>query len=111
MKASRFVILGLAGTLLLCSVLFAQARITTVEPSNAKPGETVTANGEGIDKSIVDTIYLTDGNNDFKCDMVEQSAKSIKFKVPSDMKKGRWALMVHIKTGQLLQQPVRLTVE
>jgi hypothetical protein len=91
--------------------LRAQTRILTVDPLTAKPGDTVTANGEGIDQSLVDTLYLTDGSNDFKCEMVEQTAKAIKFKVPADMKKGRWALMVHTSAGQLLQQPVRLTVE
>jgi hypothetical protein len=98
--------------LLLCSwPLRAQARITSVDPANAKPGETVSAAGAGIDATTVDAMYLTDGKNDFKCDMVEQSATVIKFKVPADMKPGRWALMVHTKANQLLEQPVRLTVE
>ena len=98
--------------LVVCAVaLRAQTRIVAVEPLNAKPGETVTANGEGIDKSAVGVLYLTDGKNDFKCEMVEQSAKAIKFKVPTDMKKGRWALMIETSGGQLLQQPVKLEVE
>ena len=98
--------------LVICAAgLRGQTRILSVEPLNAKPGEMVTATGDGIDKGAVDVLYLTDGSNDFKCDMVEQSAKAIKFKVPGDMKKGRWALMVHTSAGQLLQQPVKLTVE
>ncbi len=59
----------------------------------------------------VDTLYLTDGTNDFKCQMVEQTATTIKFKVPDNMKAGRWALMVHTKKNQLIEQPVKLTVE
>jgi hypothetical protein len=106
------VVVKLLLAFVLCAVgLRAQTRITEVAPGSAKPGDTVTANGEGVDKAAVDTLYLTDGSNDFKCEMLEQSAKVIKFKVPSDMKKGRWSLMVHTSAGQLLQQPVKLTVE
>ena len=96
----------------LCAVgLRAQTRILEVEPDSAKPGALVTAKGEGIDKAQVDVLYLTDGSNDFKCEVVQQSAKAIQFKVPANMKTGRWAVMVHTTAGQLLQQPVKLTVE
>ena len=106
------VVIKLFLVLVLCAVgLRAQTRITGVEPLNAKPGDTVSAAGEGIDKAAVDTLYLTDGSNDFKCEVVGQTAKEIKFKVPADMKKGRWSLMVHTNDGQLLQQPVKLNVE
>ena len=89
----------------------AQARITSVEPLTAKAGDTVNAIGEEIDNANVDTLYLTDGTNDFKCQMVEQTATTIKFKVPDNMKAGRWAVMVHTKKNQLIEQPVKLTVE
>jgi hypothetical protein len=106
------VVIKLLLALVVCAAgLRAQTRILTVDPDTAKPGATVTANGEGIDKTAVDTLYLTDGSNDFKCEVLEQTAKSIRFKVPADMKKGRWALMVHTSAGQLLQQPVKLNVE
>jgi hypothetical protein len=42
---------------------------------------------------------------------VEQTATTIKFKVPDKMKAGRWALMVHTKKNQLIEQPVKLIVE
>jgi hypothetical protein len=90
----------------------AQAQlITSVEPTLSKAGDTVSAKGEGIDKAAVDTIYLTDGTHDFKCEIVEQTATSITFKVPAGMKAGRWALMVHTTTNQLREQPVKLAVE
>jgi hypothetical protein len=50
-------------------------------------------------------LYLTNSINDFKCQMVEQTATA-KFKVPETIKAGRWALMVHTKKGQLLEEPV-----
>ena len=43
--------------------------------------------------------------------MVEQTATAIKFKVPETIKPGRWALMVHTKKGQLIEEPVKLTVK
>ena len=50
----------LAGLLLFTTMLRAQS-ITTVEPLTAKAGGTVSAKGEGIDSSKVDTLYLKDG--------------------------------------------------
>jgi len=101
----------LAGLVMFSATLQAQARITSVEPLTAKAGDTVNAIGEEIDNANVETLYLTDGTNDFKCQMVEQTATTIKFKVPDNMKAGRWALMVHTKKNQLIEQPVKLTVE
>jgi hypothetical protein len=106
--------LFLAVTLLTGFLLAVPARaqrITTVDPLSAKAGDTVSAKGEGIDKSAVDTLYLTDGTNDFKCEMIEQTATGITFKVPADIKAGRWVLMLHTAKNQLIERPVRLTVE
>ena len=50
-----------------------------------------------MDNANVDTLYLSDGVNDFRCQMVEQTATAIKFKVPETIKPGRWALMVHTR--------------
>lgn len=108
MRLFRVVTL-LAGCLIAVS---ARAQlITAVDPLSVKAGDTVSAKGEGIDKAAVDTLYLTDSTNDFKCEMIEQTATSIKFKVPAGMKAGRWALMVHTTNNQLREQPVKLTVE
>ena len=90
----------------------AQARITGVDPMNAKSGDLVSAAGQDCDKAKIVELYLTDGTNDHKVEIVEQTAQLIKFKVPGT-KPGRYALM--IKTGgdqpKLLEQPVKLTVE
>jgi hypothetical protein len=103
------VITLLAGSLLAVSAR--AQRITTVDPLSAKAGDTVSAKGEGIDKAAVDTLYLTDGTNDFKCEIIEQTATGITFKVSAGIKAGRWALMVHTTKNQLIEQPVKLTVE
>jgi hypothetical protein len=56
------------------------------------------AQGEGVDKAAVDTVYLTDGANHFKCEVIEHTATGITFKVPANMKAGRWVLMVQVST-------------
>ena len=100
-------LLGFAGTALAQAV-----RINSVEPPTAKTGETVTAKGESLDSASVDVLYLTDGTNDIQCEITSQSATQIAFKVPEKAKGGRWALMVHTRTQkQLIEQPVKLTVE
>ena len=89
-------------------------RIISVDPLTAKTGDVVSANGEGMDKAIVDELYLTNGTDDIKVEMTQQTDKLIKFKVPSGVKAGRWALMVHLKSGsgpRLIEQPVKVTVE
>jgi len=102
-------VVTLAGTMLFGTVLSAQ-RVTRVEPLEAKAGDTVTASGDGIAKSQVDTFYLTDGKTDWKCEVVDQSATAIKFKVPPEIKPGRWAVMIHTAKDQLIELPVKLTV-
>jgi hypothetical protein len=74
----------------------------------------VSASGEGMDPANVDELYLTNGTDDIKVEMTQQTDKLIKFKVPSGVKAGRWALMVHVKSGsgpKLIEQPVKVTVE
>ena len=63
----RLLIALFAGLVMFSATLHAQSRITSVEPLTAKAGDTVNATGEEIDNANVDTLYLTDGTNDFKC--------------------------------------------
>ncbi len=102
----------LAGALWLAAPLRSQeARVVSVDPATAKVGDVVTITGDGIDKGTVDTLYLTDGKTDIQVDMTEQSAKTIKFKVPEQAKSHRWAIMVHTTKNQLIEEPVRVQIE
>ena len=102
----------LAGALMFQVMAGAQdARVVSVDPTTAKVGDVVTVNGDGIDKSNVDMLYLTDGKTDIKVEVTEQSAKSMKFKVPESAKAHRWAIMVHTTKDQLIEEPVRVTIE
>jgi len=98
--------------MLMGAILWAQElKVANVDPATAKVGDVVTVNGDGIDKKNVDTLYLTDGKTDIKVEVTEQTAKAIKFKVPESAKAHRWALMVHTTKDQLIEEPVRVTIE
>ncbi len=58
-------------------------------------------------------LYLTDGKTDVKVPIIEQTGTSIKFRIPSEAKPGRLALMVLTKDKppRLIEEPVKITVE
>lgn len=89
-------------------------RITSVKPASGKVGAELTALGENLDKAHVAELYLTDDTTDFKAVITDQIATAIKFKIPSEVKPGRYGLMTFTKRiPQSLEviQPVRVTVE
>ena len=111
MKLSFAVPIFLAASL----AAFAQSspKMSTVDPGTGKVGDEITIAGENLEKAQVAKLYLTDGKNDVLVDMTEQTATSIKFKIPSKATAGRFALML-LTTGKepkLIEQPVKLTVE
>ena len=111
MKLARIITLLLSMTAFSAGLLAQATRITSVEPASAKVGDAATAKGDGLDRANVDALYLTDGTNDLKCEVSAQTATEISFKVPKNAKPGRWALMVLTRKNQLIEQPVKLTVE
>ena len=84
-------------------------RITSVEPDSAKVGDTAVAKGENLEKANVVDLYLTDGKNDVKAKIAEQSPQEIKFTVPK-IGAGRYHLMTTSKTA-MIEQPVVLEIE
>jgi len=88
-------------------------KMATVEPSEGKAGDILTISGENLDKKSVAEIYLTDGKNDTKLPVMEQSPTAIKFKIPPEAKPGRFSLML-LTAGadpKLIEQPVKVTVQ
>ena len=95
--------------------LIAQAmpKMAAVEPNAGKAGDQLTVSGENLDKKNVAEIYLTDGKEDVKLPVVEQTAATIKFKLPPTVKAGRFSLML-LTAGsdpKLIEQPVKVTVQ
>lgn len=108
------ILAGIVSLLVLAPPVYAQTcRITSVDPMSGRVGDMIGAVGEGVDATNVEELYLTDGTNDIKVQMLEQTDKLIKFKIPASVKPGRYSLMIKTKGAQpkLLEQPVKLTVE
>ncbi len=87
--------------------------LTEVAPDTGTYGDVLTVTGQNLDRATVAALYLTDGKNDIKVVIVEQSATSIKFKIPAGMKPGRFALMILTpgKDAKFIEEPVKITVE
>jgi len=91
----------------------AMPRMSTVEPTSGKKGDVVAITGENLDKDNVAKVFLTDGKNDTPVEVTEQSATSIKIKIPGAAKAGRLALMILTagKEPKYIEQPVKVTIE
>ncbi len=112
MRMSFIVPLAIAASLVLYGQQ-AMPRMTAVEPVNGKVGDVITVTGENLEKTQVDKVYLTDGKNDVAVELMEQSAKALKFKIPDKASPGRFALMLLTagKEPKLIEQPVKLTIQ
>ena len=90
----------------------AMPRMVSAEPPNGKVGDLIAVTGENLNKDAVAKVYLTDGKNDTAVEITEQTATSIKFKIP-DKATGRLALMVLTagKDAKLIEQPVKVTID
>ena len=110
MKQSFVVMLLIAASI----AAYGQAmpRMSSVDPTSGKKGDVVAVTGENLDKDNVAKVYLTDGKNDTPVEVTEQTATSIKFKIPA-AKAGRLALMILTtgKDAKYIEQPVKVTIE
>ena len=119
MKSSHFLLI-LTLLLLLTAVVstsaLAQAdypRISSVEPDTGSAGDVLIVAGKNLDKANVKELYITDGQTDWKTEILEQSAEAIKFKIPANVKTGRFNLMVLTagKDPRLIEEPVKVNIQ
>jgi hypothetical protein len=110
--------LSLIATLLAASfAVFAQQampRMVSVDPLSGKRGDVIAVTGENLDKDQVDKVFLTDGKNDTQCEVTEQTATTIKFKIPAKAATGsRLGLMILTtgKDAKYIEQPVKIMIE
>ncbi len=87
--------------------------MSSVEPASGRPGDIMVARGANLGPENVTALYLTDGTIDIKVEMIEQTAVTVKFKIPAAVRPGRLALMVLTsgKEGRLIEEPVKITIE
>jgi hypothetical protein len=87
------------------------SHLTAVEPDSAKVGDVASAKGENLGKAKISELYLTDGKNDIKTVITEQTDGEIKFKVPK-AEAGRYRLMLlNASKSSMAEQPVVITIE
>src|ERR1039458_1536408 len=83
MKTSLVAFVVVAACLAVYAQQTAAPSVDTVEPPNGKVGTVITATGQNLQKDQVAKVYLTDGKNDIQVDVTEQTATTIKFKIPA----------------------------
>jgi hypothetical protein len=86
-------------------------RCSAVDPDTAKTGDTVGVTCQNADKGHFADLYLTDGTNDTKVVIMDQSSEKISFRVPT-IKPGRYHLaFLTANKASMIEQPVVLTVQ
>src|SRR5215831_18269429 len=80
-----------------------------VIPGEARSGDVVTVTGYALDDKHVMAVYLTNGDNDFRVEILDQSNVALRFKVPAKIPSGvmRLAILVNGRSD-ILEQPVFL---
>jgi hypothetical protein len=89
-------------------------RMTSVEPMSGKAGDIIAVSGENLQKEQVARVFLTDGKNDTPVEVTEQTATTVKFKIPDKVATGgRLALMILTggKDAKYIEQPVKVMIE
>ncbi len=89
-----------------------RALIQSVNPMDVHPGDTVVAEGTLLGKKYVLDLYLTNGTDDVKVEVLSQTDTAITFKVPKDLN-GRYRLMIMTNTVEpkFVEQPCRINIQ
>lgn len=84
----------------------------TADPRVAVAGDIVTVTGDYLSKDLVLEVYLSDRTVNTKVTILEQSATTLKFRVPS-VKPGKYWFVVLANAAEpvLLEEPCGLIVE
>lgn len=84
-----------------------------VDPASGRSGDVVAVTGDNLDQDTVAALYLTDGKEDVKVEITEQTTTVIKFRIPANAKTGRLMLMVLTKgkDPKLIEGPVKVLIE
>jgi hypothetical protein len=84
----------------------------TVDPYSAKVGTEVLVSGDNLGKHLIAEVFLTAQNQNFKVEVISQSDKELRFKVP-EVKPGPYKILVLLRSVEptLIEEPVRLVVE
>ena len=80
-------------------------------PSEVRSGDIVTVTGYALDADHVKEVYLTDGEKDYRVEVIEQGNVALRFRVPAKIPAGQMRLAVIVAgRDDLLEQPVFLKI-
>ena len=112
----------LALVVLLAAILLAQfagaalrnSDVTVLQgvmPTVALPGDVVIVTGFALGPDRLKEIYLTNGEVDYRVEVVEQNDLAVRLRVPAKIPAGqmRFAIVV-VSRPELLEQPVLLKI-
>lgn len=113
MKRSFSLLLVLS--LVIPALVFAAAGVPmmrSLDKDEAMRGDSVAVTGEHLGKENIAELYLTDGKNDIKLKITQQTDAAITFVIGKDVKFGRYSLMI-LTAGaspMFIEQPVKLNI-
>ena len=83
-----------------------------LQPATAKAGDSVLVSGENLGRQFISEVYVSDGTQDRKVRITEQTDLSIKFIVPVECKPGKYRIIALLNALDpvLLEEPVILVV-
>jgi hypothetical protein len=84
----------------------------SLDKDEAMRGDSVVVSGENLGKANIAELYLTDGKNDLKLKITQQTDATITFVIGKDVKFGRYSLMILTAgaTPMFIEQPVKLNI-
>src|SRR5207249_1495573 len=79
-------------------------------PAEVRAGQIVTVEGESLDAAHLKTVFLTDRKDQVEVEIVAQTAKVLRFKVPA-VAPGKWRIAIElVRDNLLLEEPVFVMV-
>ena len=82
-----------------------------VAPTEARPGDVVTVTGFALDTDHLKEIYLTNGDLDYRVEILEQNYIAVRLRVPANIPAGQMRFGIVVVTRpELLEQPVFLKI-
>ena len=82
-----------------------------VTPAVVRSGDVVTVTGYALDDKHVKEVYLTDADNDYRVEIIEQGNVALRFRVPAKIPAGQMRLaVIVVGRDDLLEQPVFLKI-
>jgi hypothetical protein len=85
--------------------------LQAVMPTEARPGDVVTVTGFALDTDHLKEIYLTNGDMDYRVEILEQNNVAVRLRVPLNIPAGQMRFGIVVATRpELLEQPVLLKI-